>query len=107
MPTEAPGKTILVVEDDPITRAGFGTVLREYGYTVALTANGQEALDYLGDQPAPNLILLDMLTRGMDGWKFLRLREAKWASIPVLIMTALSVASDEWAVSLGAVGALG
>jgi CheY-like chemotaxis protein len=106
MSTTSSGKTILVVEDDPITRDGFSTALREHGYAVALAANGQEALDYLRNHPAPDLILLAMLTQGMDGWQFLKARDARFASIPVLITTALGIASDLWAVSLGAVGVL-
>jgi CheY-like chemotaxis protein len=73
---------------------------------VAPVGDGQEALDYLRDHLAPGLIILDMFTRGMDGWQFLKERDARWASIPVLITTALSIASDAWAVSLGAVGVL-
>jgi hypothetical protein len=47
-----------------------------------------------------------MLTRGMDGWRFLKERNVRWASVPVLVTSTLSVASDEWARSLGAVAAL-
>jgi CheY-like chemotaxis protein len=104
MSTTTPGKTILVIDDDDITRAGFGLVLREKGYTVELACNGHEALAYLRDHPAPDLIILDMLMEGMDGWQFLKQRDAEWHSIPVIIMTALGIASDEWARSLGAWG---
>jgi CheY-like chemotaxis protein len=100
------GKTILVVEDDDITRAGFGVVLREHGYLVAEAANGKEALDYLRTHPAPNLILLAMFMPVMDGWRFLKHRDAAWAAIPVVIVTTLGVASDDWAASLGACGCL-
>jgi CheY-like chemotaxis protein len=106
MATATPAKTILVVEDDPTTRAWIGTVLGEHGYAVPLAANGQEALDDLREHSAPDLILLDMLTPIMDGWQFLKHRDAQWSSIPVLIATALSVAGDLWAVSLGAIGVL-
>jgi CheY-like chemotaxis protein len=68
------------------------------------------ALDYLFHHLPPNLILLDMLLSrpGYDGWRFLarhRLVPAL-AAIPVVITTALGIASDEWARSLGATGLL-
>jgi two-component system, OmpR family, response regulator MprA len=71
-----------------------------------LVPNAREALDCLHDLPAPDLIILDMFTLGMDGWQFLKQRDARGASIPVLIITAIDIASEEWAISLGAVGAL-
>ena len=59
---------------------------------------------------APDLILLDMINAlsDSDGWDFLerRKRSSALASIPVLIVTALGVATEEWAADLGAVGLL-
>jgi len=101
----SPVKTILVVEDDDVLRAQLGTVLSENRYQVALVSNALEALDYLRVFPSPDLIILDMLTRGMDGWRFLKEREVQWASVPVIITTTLNVASEEWAKSLGAIAA--
>ena len=100
------GKTILVVEDDDVTREGFGIVLKEHGYQVAFARNGQDALEYLQTHDAPDLISLDMFMPGMDGWHFLKLRNRRWLSVPVLVTTALKVGSDEWARSLGAWGLL-
>jgi len=99
-------KTILVIEDDDVTRAGFGTILSEHGYRVALASTGQDALGYLQSCGPPDLILLAMLIQDKDGWQFLKERDARWSSIPVLITTSLGIACDEWAVSLGAVGVL-
>jgi CheY-like chemotaxis protein len=106
MALSEPTRTILVIEDDDVTRVGFGEVLTEHGYRVVLGSNGRDALGYLRDHPAPDLIILDMLTPGMDGWQFLKERDAQSAAIPVLITTALSIANDEWAISLGAIGVL-
>jgi CheY-like chemotaxis protein len=100
------GKTILVIEDDDITRTGFGVVLRGSGYQAGLAANGKEALDHIQKSGLPDLIVLDMLLPGIDGWKVLKHRDVLWPSVKVLIVTALPVASDEWASSLGAAGCL-
>ncbi len=56
----------------------------------------------------PDLILLDMMIPppGCDGWQFLeqRRRNPAIAAVPVIIITGLGIASDEWATSLGAIG---
>ena len=91
-----PTQTILVVEDDDATSAAFSEFLTEHGYKVSLAPNGQEALDYLRDYPAPDLIILDMFMPRMDGWQFLKQWGFRWTSIPVLIATAMGVASEGW-----------
>jgi CheY-like chemotaxis protein len=97
-------KIILVIEDDDTTRESFGSILSQHGYNVALARSGQEGLEYLQTHNPPDLIILDMFLPGMDGWQFLKYKAARWRSVPVLVTTALSVASDEWVESLGACG---
>ena len=65
-------------------------------------------MDYLSTEPAPDLVLLDMMMPGHDGWQFLNQwkHSRSHATIPVVIMTALGIASPEWAASLGAVSLL-
>jgi putative two-component system response regulator len=54
----------------------------------------------------PDLILLDMLLSGPgdDGWGVLDTirRNPEWHSIPVIIVTGIRIASEDWAISLGA-----
>jgi CheY-like chemotaxis protein len=102
------GKTLLIVEDNEVTREGLAIVLRREGFAVESAVDGHEAMDRLRAGPAPDLILLDMMTPRMDGWRFLerRRRDAALAAVPVLITTALGIASPEWAASLGAAGCL-
>src|SRR5438270_3175209 len=103
MAPEAP-KYILVVEDDETTRQSLATALRDAGFDVVTAGNGQEALDYVHSHPPPVLILLDMMMPAHDGWEFLRLRgqDPTLAGVPVIVLTALGVASELWARSLGA-----
>lgn len=98
------GKTILIVEDDPIFSEGLSTVLQREGCVVLRAANGRDALSRLHLQALPDLILLDMLMPLMDGWSFLAQfkQVPEWSSTPVVIMTALGIATREWAASLGA-----
>jgi PleD family two-component response regulator len=49
-----------IVGQTQVTRAGLGKVLEQAGYSTALAASGLEALDYLKNNPPPDLILLDM-----------------------------------------------
>lgn len=106
MPADSTTKTILIVEDDEIARAGLDTILTGRGHRVLLAAHGDEALVHLQTGPAPDLILLDMIQPGwFDGWQFLNQRQHGLlaGSIPIVIMTGLGVASWEWARALGAV----
>ena len=101
------GETILIIEDNTIQREGLAFVLRQQGFSALLAADGQKAMDLL-DHAHPDVVLLDMLISDpeADGWWFLnqRRRIPSLAAIPVLITTALAVASKEWAASLGAAG---
>jgi CheY-like chemotaxis protein len=103
-------KTILIIEDDTLHREMWTTALGNPGFTVVTATEGNEALRQLSNVPVPHLILLDMLvpSGNFDGWWFLHQRQRipALAAIPVVIMTSLSVACEEWAESLGAVGLL-
>lgn len=101
-------KTILIVEDDDIARAGLSSVLRAHGYRVFAVSDGREALDRLQESLRPDLILLDMILPRFDGWHFIGQwqKAALFAAAPVIIMTGLGIASTEWALSLGAVDLL-
>lgn len=100
--------TVLIIDDDPITREGLRSILEKEGYPVAVAGDGADALSYLNGNPIPCLILLDMMMPTVDGWKFLSTVQQNpiWTDIPVIISTAMGVASPEWAASLGAVALL-
>jgi CheY-like chemotaxis protein len=87
---------LLVVEDDEGARAALGDILDLEGYDVALSANGQEALEYLRSEPLPDLIILDLQMPVMNGWQFRReqTRDARFAMVPVIVITAFQSAGD-------------
>jgi CheY-like chemotaxis protein len=101
-------KTILVVEDNDITREGLAVVLRHEGYAVVPARNGREAFDHLAAGSAPDLILPDMLMPVLDGWEFLERfhRQGRQPPVPVVITTGTLVISREWADSHGCAGFL-
>jgi CheY-like chemotaxis protein len=101
------GTTILVIDDDDVTRASIAALLYPY-FTIVGAPDGIAALDLLNQGFDPSLILLDMIVPGLDGWQFLarRRKEPALAAIPLVVMTGIGIASDEWARSLGALGLL-
>ena len=103
---EAPGaSTILIVDDTPENLAVLGDLLQPL-YRVRAANSGPRALQIAASHPRPDLILLDLMMPGMDGFEVLeRLRsDPATAGIPVIFVTALSATEDEqWGLGLGAV----
>ena len=99
---------ILVVEDNPIAREGITTLLRRHGYEVKTTGDGQEAFQYLSNNPPPSVIILDMLLPILDGWAFLeKLKGLILKPKPWIIVTTGSMAiGREWAADHGCAGFL-
>jgi len=82
--------SILIVEDDDGVRDTIAGILRDEGYTVETASNGAAALRRLREQPAPSLILLDLMMPEMDGLDFRARQQADPAlrSIPIVIISA-------------------
>lgn len=83
--------TILIVDDDPINLKVLQGVLKETGYKILVANSGERALYQVQHQP-PDLILLDVLMSGLDGFETCRQlkQDPTVAGIPVIFMTALS-----------------
>lgn len=93
MPLDTPLKKILIVDDEPISVA-FITRLLTNRYQLFGATDGQTALE-LARQNRPDLILLDVMMPGRDGYAVCRaLKEHPLtAGIPVIFLTALTEAS--------------
>jgi putative two-component system response regulator len=91
------GLSILVVDDVPENLAAIGGLLRAQGYRVQAAASGEVALRYARATPPPDLILLDVVMPGMDGYQVLEQLKQSPATrdIPVIFLTALGDARDE------------
>jgi signal transduction histidine kinase len=97
--------TILVVDDTPTNLQVLFDLLSEQGYRVAIAKNGEIALQRM-QTSQPNLILLDVMMPGIDGFETCQRLKANPATsdIPVVFMTALSDSVDKIkGLSLGAV----
>ena len=83
---------ILVVEDEVHIQRLIKLVLEKNGFEVDAVGTGEEALKYLSENPAPQLILLDILMPGIDGLSVLRSIKgnATQKDIPVVMLTALA-----------------
>ncbi len=87
-PDRAPGRLILVVDDDPDILQTLALCLSTEGYRVLMASNGQEALDVLGKE-RPACILLDLMMPVMDGWQFVgELDSRGMRRAPLLILSA-------------------
>jgi two-component system sensor histidine kinase/response regulator len=84
-----PTATILVVDDEIQNRKVLEAFLKPEGYLIRMAANGEEALASVS-QRAPDLILLDAMMPGMDGFQVASQLKAhsETASIPVIMVTA-------------------
>jgi signal transduction histidine kinase/DNA-binding response OmpR family regulator len=96
---------ILVIDDDKEIRTVIAELLSMSGYDVIEAASGQQGLDHAG-RMTPDLILLDVMMPGIDGWTVLsKLQDnPKLADIPVIVLSA--VGDVEMAMSLGAASVL-
>ncbi|HWQ16171.1 MAG TPA: response regulator [Roseiflexaceae bacterium] len=83
---------VLVVDDDPALRRVVERGLQDAGYRVVTAAEGQAALDALA-QHAPDLVVLDVMLPGTDGFALVRqIRE--WTAVPVVMLTARAAEQD-------------
>ncbi|HET9200911.1 MAG TPA: response regulator [Dehalococcoidia bacterium] len=86
---EAHEAEVMAVEDDDRIRKLIRTVLEGEGYEVVSASNGGDALRLL-DEAKPQVILLDMMMPGLDGWAFLRAIREQGVKTPVVLVSAIS-----------------
>ncbi|SDG56149.1 HD-GYP domain-containing protein [Roseospirillum parvum] len=88
--------TILIVDDTPANIAIINTVLKRH-YRTRIGTDGAKALELAHGTPSPDLILLDIMMPGMDGYEVCGKLKADpaTAEIPIIFLTAMSEVSDE------------
>jgi signal transduction histidine kinase len=81
---------ILVVDDQPANLRVVGTLLERHSYEVLPAANGAQALQ-MAEAHVPDLMLLDMMMPGMDGFELLQQlrRNSALEAVPVIFLTAV------------------
>lgn len=102
---EKPIATVLVVDDTPDNLSLMGGLLRDH-YHVKVANQGEKALKIVQGEQPPDLILLDIMMPGMDGYEVCRRLKANLHTrdIPVIFLTARADMEDErQGLALGAV----
>jgi putative two-component system response regulator len=90
--------TVLIVDDTPENLTVMNGLLRDH-YTTRIANSGERALKIAEDHPLPDLVLLDIMMPGMDGYEVCRRlkRNPRLAAVPVIFLTAKAEIEDEQA----------
>src|SRR5207244_8505189 len=80
------GPLVLVVDDDERLREFVRVNLEMEGYAVREASGAEEALAAIEDT-APELVLLDVVMPGVDGWQMLQRMQERHGSIPVIMFS--------------------
>ena len=97
--------TILVVDDTPANLSLMSSLLKDT-YKVKVANSGERALEIAQSDTPPDLILLDIMMPGMDGYEVCRRLKAREATkdIPIIFITAMAdVENESMGFALGAV----
>lgn len=78
---------ILVAEDDPLTREALVACLEGEGFAVSAASDGNEALA-LWQRESPDLVCLDIMMPGLDGYEVCRRIRATRSRVPVVFLSA-------------------
>ena len=87
--------TILLVEDDELSRDALSRRLHRRGYRVTLAEDGQQGIS-LARSERPDLILMDLGLPKIDGWQATRILKSDSATkeIPIIVLSAHATTHD-------------
>lgn len=95
------GERVIVVDDEPQIRRALGMALSGHGYEVEVAEDGESALTLLASRP-PDVMVLDLVMPGMDGFEVLR-QTRTWSQLPIIVLSARGQERDKVAaLDLGA-----
>jgi signal transduction histidine kinase len=96
LPIEPQNYTILIVDDNPTNLGVVSGYLKNFGFTILIARSGEKALKRI-EHTRPDIILLDVMMPGLDGFETCRQLKANKATehIPVIFMTALAETKDK------------
>ncbi len=92
--------TVLLIDDNAIQAATRQTILKRAGYFVIPVLNPQRALQQFREHDFPaevNLVITDHIMPGMSGSEFVRELRVLHPDLPVLVISGLEEAEDEYA----------
>lgn len=98
-------RTVLVIDDSPTERYFLTDILRKHGFDVISANSGEEGIAR-AKSDKPDLILMDVVMPGLNGFQATRMlsRDAETKSIPVIMCTTKDQETDRiWGLRQGAV----
>ena len=97
-------RKILVVDDSPTERLALNDVLTRNGYSVITAENGEQAIAR-SEADKPDLILMDVVMPGQNGFQLTRAitRDPQFSNIPIVMCTSKNLETDRvWGMRQGA-----
>lgn len=82
----APKLRVLVAEDERLAALVVEDALVEQGHQVVLARDGQEAID-IAQTYAFDVLVTDLAMPRVTGWELIPVLRARWAALPVVVMT--------------------
>ena len=101
-----PVKKVLIVDDSPTERHVLTEILQKAGFSVVIAESGEQAID-VARQEVPDLILMDVVMPGQNGFQLTRsiTRDPLYADVPVIMCTSKNQETDRvWGMRQGARG---
>ena len=95
---------VLVVDDSKTELMFLSDLLQKQGYQVRTAENAEQAMALLGEEK-PDLILMDVVMPGQNGFQLTRsiARDAKYADVPIIMCTSKNQETDRvWGLRQGA-----
>jgi CheY-like chemotaxis protein len=90
------GKKVLVVDDDPRNVFALTSTLELYGMTVLRGADGRAGIDQLMHEPDTDLVLMDLMMPGMDGYTAISAIRGmpEFSELPIIAVTARTITGN-------------
>lgn len=92
MSEQTNGKKVLLVEDDTFLQGISATKLAKEGYTVITAGTAEDAIKKLADNP--DILLLDLVLPGGDGYSVLQAMKETGVTLPVIVFSNLTTDED-------------